>query len=347
MSGLSGVSRGLESPRDTPEPRERAMDATPAGIARPGRGRRPGNLLLLAVLLLIVVVAGAWFVPTTMQSANLANVARMTAIVGIVALGQMLVMLSGEIDLSLGSVMSLSLVAGGLCLDAGSGVALAVTACTGVALGLVNGFAVTFGRVASLIVTLATMSVFAGLANIAARGQAKYLYGLDAYLWVGKGSIAGLPVPAALLLVLCAVVALALVFTTGGRALQFVGSNAVAAWYSGLSIRRVKIAAFAVAGLFASLAGPMLASQTNRITPTLGTGFELSAIAIAVLGGTALDGGRGSPLGTLLGAAVFGMLLNILALSGIGTYLEQVLKGVLLIVVVAALQAARRGARDD
>jgi ribose transport system permease protein len=300
------------------------------------------NLLLLALLLVVVVVVGGLLVPRIFQTMNIANVMRMTAIVGLVALGQTLVLLSGEIDLSLGSVMSLSLVTGSLVLDHGSGAALALTGLAGLCLGLLNGIVVTSGRISSLIVTLGTLSIYGGLANVVAGGQAKYLYGLDAYLWTGRGSISGVPVPALVFLAMVLVCSVALVFSKAGRMIYYTGASEIAAWYSGLSVRAVKVGVFGAAGLLAAMAGPMFASQTNRITPTQGVGFELSAIAIAVLGGTALDGARGSPLGTLAGALIFGILLNILSLSGLGTYGEQVLKGALLILIVIVFQNLRR-----
>jgi ribose transport system permease protein len=300
------------------------------------------NVLLLALLLLVVIVIGGLLVPRIFQAMNIANVVRMTAIVGLVALGQTLVLLTGEIDLSLGSIMSLSLVVGGLVLDQGSVPALLLTCFAGLCLGLINGVAVTSGRISSLIVTLGTLSIYGGLANLVAHGQAQYLYNLDAYLWTGKGSLWGVPVPALIFVGTIAVCTVVLAFSKAGRAIYYTGASEIAAWYSGISVRGVKIAVFGIAGLLAAMAGPMFASQTNRITPTLGAGFELSAIAIAVLGGTALDGARGSPVGTLLGALIFGILLNILALSGVGTYGEQVLKGALLILIVIVFQNLRR-----
>ena len=300
------------------------------------------NVLLLALLLVAVIVVGGLLVPRIFQTMNIANVMRMTAIVGLVALGQTLVLLTGEIDLSLGSLMSLSLVIGGLALDAGSGPALALTCAAGLCLGLVNGIAVTAGRIPSLIVTLGTLSIYGGLANVVAGGQAKYLYSLDAYLWVGKGDLWGVPVPAVVFLAMVALCSVVLAFSKAGRVIYYTGASEIAAWYSGISVRAVKVAVFGAAGLLAAIAGPMFASQTNRITPTLGVGFELSAIAIAVLGGTALDGARGSPLGTLMGALIFGVLLNILSLSGVGSYGEQVLKGALLILIVIVFQNIRR-----
>ncbi|MCC7286742.1 MAG: ABC transporter permease [Burkholderiaceae bacterium] len=299
--------------------------------------------LVLLVLLAVVVVVGGLLVPRFFQTQNIANVVRMTAIVGLVALGETLVLLTREIDLSLGSIMSLSLAVSGLVLDSGSGVALALTCATGLLLGLVNGIIVTAGRISSLIVTLGTLSIYGGLASVVAGGQAQYLYGLEGYLWLGKGSIVGIPAPAIVFVVVAAICSAVLACSKAGRAIYYTGASEIAAWYSGVSVNAIKIAVFGVAGLFAAMAGPMFASQTNRITPTLGAGFELAAIAIAVLGGTALDGARGSPLGTLIGALIFGVLLNILALSGVGTYGEQILKGALLILIVVIFQALRRG----
>ncbi len=300
------------------------------------------NLLLLSLILAAVIIVGGLADPNVFQATNIANVLRIVSIVGLVALGETMVLLTGEIDLSVGSIMSLSLVMGGLVLPAGSGVALAVTCLTGLCLGVINGLAVALGRVSSLIMTLGTLCIYGGLANVAARGQAKYLYGMPGYLWTGKGYVIGLPAPVIIFVSVVAVCFVVLAFSKPGRALYYTGGNQVAAWYSGIAVQRVKIAVFGCAGLFAAMAGPMFASQTNRITPIQGAGFELSAIAIAVLGGTAIEGARGNVVGTLIGALTYGFLLNILALSGVGTYMEQVLKGAMLIIIVLVFQNLRR-----
>jgi ribose/xylose/arabinose/galactoside ABC-type transport system permease subunit len=300
------------------------------------------NTSLLLLILAAVVVFAAIFDPRVFQLTNIANVLRMVSIVGLVALGETLVLLTGEIDLSVGSIMSLSLAMGGLFLHWGSGPALAVTCLTGLFLGLINGIAVALGRVSSLIMTLGTLSIYGGLANVVAGGQASYLYGLDGYLWTGRGYLLGIPIPVVIFISAVIACFIVLGYSKAGRAVYFTGANQIAAWYSGIGVERVKIAVFGCAGLFAAMAGPMFASQTNRVTPIQGAGFELSAIAIAVLGGTALEGARGNVVGTLIGALIYGLLLNILSLSGVGTYMEQVLKGVMLIVIVLAFQNIRR-----
>lgn len=310
------------------------LRAVPAAILQ-------NDTLLLLVLLVLVIAIGGLLVPNIFQLDNLRNVFRSVSILGLIAVGQTFVLLTAEIDLSVGSIMSMSLVTGGLFLDQGSGVALLMTALCGLFFGAINGFAVGYGRVNSLIMTLGTLAVFGGLASVVSRGQAVYLYKVPSYMWIGKGEILGIPVPVVIFLVVCIVCAVFLALTKTGRHIYYTGANPVAAWYSGVNVARMKLLVFSISGLCAALAGPLLASQTNRVTPTQGLGFELSAIAIAVLGGTALDGARGTVLGTLTGALIFGFLLNILALSGVGTYMEQILKGVLLIVIVLVFQKIR------
>ena len=293
--------------------------------------------LLLAVLVAVLLVGG-FLVPQVFQAENIANVVRRSSVVGLVAIGMTFVLLTREIDLSVGSIMSLSLVIGGLFLEQGSGVALAVTALAGLVLGAINGVAVGYGRVNSLIMTLGTLAIYGGLANVVARGQAVYLYEAPTYASTGKNDVLGVPIPFVIFLAAAVVGTVILALTKLGRHIYYTGANPVAAFYSGINVARTKTLVFALSGLLAAMAGPLLASQTNRITPTQGLGFELAAIAIAVLGGTALEGARGTIIGTVIGALIFGFLLNILALSGVETYTQQVLRGALLIFVVLVFQ---------
>jgi ribose/xylose/arabinose/galactoside ABC-type transport system permease subunit len=299
---------------------------------------RTSESAFLLLLLALVLVVGGVLVPHVFQVDNITNVLRSASIVGLVAIGMTFVLLTGEIDLSVGSIMSLSLVLGGQFLDEGGGVALAVTGLCGLALGAINGIAVGYGRVNSLIMTLGTLAIYGGIANVVARGQAVYLYQAPAYSWTGKGTLLGLPFPLWVFLAVCVAGTVTLALTKFGRQVYYTGASNVAAWYSGVDVARTKVLVFAISGLLAALAGPLLASQTNRITPNLGVGYELAAIAIAALGGTALDGARGTVIGTLIGALIYGFLLNILSLSGVSTYTEQVLKGCLLILVVLLFQ---------
>lgn len=305
-------------------------------MSRTGVGKSilKNHTVILFMILACVLIIGGIFVPALLQKNNLLNVIRMASIVGLTAIGATVVLLVGEIDLSIGSIMSVSLVTGGLMIQYGSGTALAVTFLTGIVLGIINGIFVTRLKINSLMVTLGTMSVFGGLANVITSGQSIFLYKAPFYLSLGKGYIAGIPVPVVIFLIVGVLFSLLLKYTKSGRELYFTGANQKAGWISGINTNRIKLIAYAVSGLTAALAGPLLSSQTNRITPVQGMGFELSAIAVAVLGGTSLAGGKGTVSGTILGALTFQLLLNILTLSGIGTYMEQILKGFLLVLIV-------------
>ena len=303
-----------------------------------GRGVVDKDAWVLLLLLVCMLVVGGALIPEVFHSQNIANVVRASAIVGLVAVGMTFVLLAGEIDLSVGSTMSLSLVIGGSFIDQGSGAALAITALSGLALGAINGIAVGYGRVNSLIMTLGTLAVYGGMANVVASGQAVYLYEAPTYASLGKGDLLGVPTPFAIFLVVCVIGTIILSLTRVGRHIYYTGDNQIAAFFSGIDVARTKLLVFSLSGLLAGMAGPLLASQTNRITPTQGVGYELAAIAIAVLGGTALDGARGTIVGTLFGTLIYGLLLNILALSGVETYTQQVLKGALLIFVVLVFQ---------
>lgn len=289
---------------------------------------------LLVVLLAVVLLIGGVLVPSVFQLSNLANMSRDASVVGLGAIGVTFVLLTGELDLSVGSIMSLSLVVGGKLVDQGPVVALLVTAVCGILLGAVNGLAVGFGRVNSLIMTLGTLALYSGLASVVTRGQAIYLRDAESYTWFGRGTVLEIPVPVLIFAAVTAITTLVLTSTRIGRTIYFTGTNPVAAWHSGINVARTKLLAFMVSGLLAAMCGPLLASLTKRITPEMGSGFELGAIAVAVLGGTALAGGRGTAIGTAVGALIFGLVSNILALSGLSTYTNQVVRGCLLVVVV-------------
>lgn len=300
------------------------------------------NLFVLLFLLVTILTVGYFLVPTFIQIGNITNVTRLAAVIGIIAIGETFVLLTGEVDLSIGSILSLSLVIGGLLVNVSPTLALIVTLLVGLFTGIANGIVVAKGRIQSFMVTLGALSLYGGLANIIVRGQAIYLYDVKLYQWLYKGSILGIPVPFVIFLLLTIIFSLFLKFTPTGQSVFFVGSNYQAARYSGIRVDRIKITAYALAGLCAAIAGPMISSQTNRITPIQGAGYELNAIAVAVLGGTILEGGKGSVLGACVGALIFSFLLNILALSGIGTYMEQVLKGLILIIIVIIFEKLNR-----
>jgi ribose transport system permease protein len=281
----------------------------------------------LALECLIVGLAtDTFFTPS-----NLVNVLRQNAFIAILAAGMTFVILTGGIDLSVGSVVGLSgVVCAGL-LAAGTGLPVSVLAGLGVGLaaGLVNGLAVTALRVPAFVVTLAMMLVVRGAAF--KYTDARTITGLpDAFGMLSDGAMA-----ASVMAATFVVSWLVLTRTPFGRHVHAVGGNLQAAWLAGVRVARVQLLVFAISGLTAGLAGVLVASRLNAGYPRAGEYYELDAIAAVVVGGTSLFGGRGSIWGTLAGAFFIGILNNALNLFHVSTYDQLIVKGVVLLVATS------------
>jgi len=210
---------------------------------------------------------------------------------------------------------------------------LAVGLLIGVGIGLFNGFLVAWGRMPAIIVTLATMGMARGLGLIYSGGYP--ISGLPGWIaWFGVGRIGTVPVPVIFMIVIYAVAWVLLQRTPFGRHVYALGGNELAARLSGVRTRRVKLAVYAISGLTSALAAVVLTGRLMSGQPNAGVGFELDAIAAVVLGGTAIAGGRGLILGTLIGAVLLGILNNGLNLMGINPYLQDVIKGVIILLAI-------------
>ena len=295
------------------------------------------NTAFLFTLFIILFVTAGFLSPSFLKPENLLNTVHIVSLTGIVAIGMTFILLVGEIDLSVGSIISLATVVGGRFIHLGTGYVLAITLATGLILGLFNGLVIVFGRIPSLIMTLGTLTIYQGLANIVSKGQSVYPYQLPVYLWISKGSILGVPIPIIIFVLIILFSSFLLHYTRFGRWVYFTGANRTASYYSGGATSYIVIVTFLISGLYSAMVGPLISGQINRIWSLEGFGYELSAIAIAVLGGTSLDGGNGNIVGTLLASLIFGCLINLLNLTGVGTYLQEVVKGLLLVVIVALI----------
>ena len=264
---------------------------------------------------------------TFFSSANLSNVLRQNAFIAILAAGMTFVILTGGIDLSVGSVVGLSgVVCAGL-LAGQSGLVVAVAAGLGVGLaaGLVNGTAVTTLRIPAFVVTLAMMLVVRGAAF--KYTDARTITGLPPSFATLGGGLA----TAAIMLAVFIAAWIVLSRTPFGRHVYAVGGNLPAAWLSGVRVTRVQMTVYAACGLAAGLAGVLVASRLNAGYPRAGEYYELDAIAAVVVGGTSLFGGRGSIWGTLAGAFFIGILNNALNLYHVSTYDQMIVKGAVLL----------------
>ena len=270
---------------------------------------------------------------------NLTNVSLQTSVLAIIAAGMTFVILTAGIDLSVGSLVA---VCGVVCalllkLPAAAWVAIpmALAGCIGLGLlsGVISGVAIARFAVTPFIATLAMMTIWRGAAYLLVGGRP--VWGLpDAFELLGSGRVAGVPVPTILMIVVYVVSWFVLAHTPFGRHVYAVGGNAEAARLAGISTGRVTVMVYVISGGLAALSGAILASRMSSGQPNAGLMFELEVIAAVVVGGTSLFGGRGGIVGTFFGAMLIGVLRNGLNLVGVGSYVQQVVLGVVILLAV-------------
>ena len=299
-----------------------------------------GILLVFVLLCVVLTFANPFF----LTEQNISNVLRQTSINGILAIGMTYVILTGGIDLSVGSVLAFSsMVAASLVSgERPQGVFVAVMAGlgTGAALGMVNGLLVSRFGVPPFVATLGMLSVARGLTFIYTDGTP--IPNLSpAFRTIGQGFVGPVPVPVFIFAGVALLFWWVLKYTTFGRYIYAVGGNERSARTSGVNTRGVLFGAYIIAGSLAGLAGLILTARTTSALPQAGVSYELDAIAAVVIGGTSLSGGTGSVLGTVIGALIIGVINNGLDLLGVSSYYQQVIKGVIIITAVL-LDVSRR-----
>jgi len=291
---------------------------------------------LLPFVTLIALALGLTIAtPHFLTAVNLSSVARQTAVINIIALGMTLVIITGGIDLSVGSMLAISGLFGSMAIKAGQPVliAIAVGIGCGMLCGLLNGLMITRLRISPFIVTLGTLEAYRGLALVISKGLPVHEIP-DSFSYLGDGNLLGIPF-SLWVLALCAVVMHFILENTKlGRYAFAIGSNQSAAYYAGVPIKFHLTSVYLIAGGLAGLAGMVEASRLMTGQPTAGQGYELQAIAAVVIGGGSLQGGEGSVIGTLIGAFIIGLLSNGSDLLGINPYWQQVTIGVVIIAAV-------------
>jgi ribose transport system permease protein len=278
--------------------------------------------------------------PNFLKADNLLNVANQIAVIAVIAIGMTVVIITGGIDLSVGSLIALSAVLAALVIrDAAGaeqasnwGMALACAAAVLVCglVGLFSGLMITGFTIPAFIATLATMLVASGLAFILAKGQSIYQVP-DSFTWLGRGATCGLPNAVWLMVGLYALGHLLMTRTVLGRYLYAVGGNAEAARLSGVPVKRVLLFAYTLCGALAGLGGVVMASQLKSGAPTYGQMYELYVIAAVVVGGASLSGGEGKVLGTLVGALIIAVIQNGMNLTGVESYTQKVVLGLVIL----------------
>jgi ribose transport system permease protein len=300
---------------------------------------------------LVVPESYSW--PTFLETENLLNIASQIAVIAIIAIGMTLVIITAGIDLSVGSLIALSAVVTAWLVrslgarDAGIGAMLTASIAGALLAALVGAFSgamVTLLAIPPFIVTLAMMLVASGLAFIIAEGQSIYEVP-DSFVWLGRGAdFFGVPNAVVLMVVLYIAAHVLMSRTALGRYIYAVGGNPEAAYLSGVPVRRVILFVYSVSGLLAGLGGVITASQLKSGSPTYGAMYELYVIAAVVVGGTSLSGGRGKVFGTLIGAFIIAVIQNGMNLTGIESYTQKVVLG-LVIFGAVLIDTLKRGVR--
>jgi ribose transport system permease protein len=336
-------------PPEGPDLGARSADEAAERLARPriaeiGRGLISQSGPLLGLLLLSAVIAV--LEPTFLTFNNLGNVGQQIAVISIVALGGTLVIISGGIDLSVGSIVALASVVFGLTFTA-FGVpwplAMVAAVATATAVGVLNGLLITVGRLPAFIATLATLSMARGMALVLSEGRP--ISGFpDTFRFLTSGRLpGGIPVSVGLTVVVFVLGALMLRHTVFGRATYAIGGNEEVARLSGIRILSLKVRIYALAGMLAGIGGLVLTSRLNSAQPVAAQGLELDVIAAVVIGGASLSGGQGTAFGTLLGALIIGVLRNGLNLLNVSSFWQQVAVGAVIAGAVMTDTLRRRG----
>jgi ribose transport system permease protein len=270
---------------------------------------------------------------------NIFNVTRNFAFVGIMAVGMTAVIITGGIDLSVGSIVVLSAMICGMSMAAGTAIWLAVPMALGGAMvaGLINGALIAYVGIPPFVVTLGMLSVARSVAMVLSQNKMVYEFGPDQakLLWLGGGSSFGIPNPLFVLIALAVIVQLLFRWSSWGRYVFAIGGNEQAAHRAGVPVRRVKISVYMVSGLLAGITGVLEVGWLGGVTTNLGQGMELQVIAAAVIGGANLAGGIGSAFGAAVGASLIEVIRNSLILLGISTFWQGTFIGTFIVVAVA------------
>ncbi len=293
--------------------------------------KNPEMLTLIGFFILCIffsIVSGEF-----LTGSNISNIVRQVSINGILAVGMTFVILTGGIDLSVGSVMAFTgTIMVGMMVNMGLPpvAAVVIGAILGAVIGYINGTFVAYARIPSIIVTLAMMEIARGAALLYTGGYP--LSGLPtSYSFIGRGYLFGvIPMPALIMIGVFIVAYIILNHLPLGRYIYAIGGNEEAVRLSGVKVKRIKAIVYLISGITASISGLIMTSRLASGQPTAGDGYELDAIAAVVLGGTSIAGGRGHIFGTLLGALLLGVLSNGLNLMGVSPYVQRVLKGAII-----------------
>lgn len=289
----------------------------------------------LAAVILLIVIVMSFLSSAFLTAHNITNIFRQISINGVLAIGMSFVILTGGIDLSVGSLVAVtSVVCGGL-LEKGMNTAVVclIGVCAAMVFGILNGYLVAYVGFQPFIATLATMTIGRGAAMVYADGK-PFIIKDPGFIFIGQGKMAGIPTLVLILIVVCVVGMIVLNTTTYGRYVFAIGGNKNAAKLSGIKTKVVELSAYLISALCCGIVGLMLSARISSGQPTAGEGYELDAIAAVAIGGTSMNGGIGSLTGTIMGFLILGLLSNSMNLMNIDSFYQNIVKGLIIILAV-------------
>ena len=301
------------------------------------------TLLGLVIFIAVMVVAMAIVSPVFLTSGNLINILRQVSLNGILAVGLTFVILTGGIDLSVGSLVAVTGVIVGSMLINGSAwyEAAIVGILISVLFGVFNGAMIAYCSLPPFIATLAGQTIGRGFALVFSDGK-PFAISEKSFLNIGKGALIGIPIPIWILFIVCVVAGIVLNYTTYGRHVYAFGGNRNATKLSGVKTKFVEMMVYVISALMAGIVGVILAARISSGQPTAGTGYELDAIAAVAIGGTSMSGGIGTLSGTILGFIIIGVLSNSLTLLNVSSFYQQIVKGAIILIAVLMDMRSKR-----
>ena len=289
----------------------------------------------LLIAYLLICIAFSFLSPYFLSISNFLNIGIYSAITGIAATTMTLVLIQGCIDISVGSIMALTGMVCAIMLKGGASVfsAIAASFLLGVACGAFNGLMVSKAKINSMITTLSTMAIFRGIAYLSHDGISIVINN-SGFKWIGRGYVGPMPFTVLLMLAAFAGIWYLSRYTAFGRKIYATGSNVRASYLSGIKVDRIIWIVYAMSGAMAGISGILMASQSGAGLPIAGDGYEMTIISACILGGTSLNGGKGSIWGTFIGVLMLTTIANGLTMLAVPTFWQQIIKGLILLLSV-------------
>lgn len=294
---------------------------------------------VLAVLILILAVSSPYF----FSWKNCRNILNQSAIYLVLSIGMTFVISAGQIDLSVGAVIGFTGVCMGMLLQRGipAGVAIALGLLLGAGIGLVNGWVTSYGKINSFIVTLSMATILRGVTLILTNSSSIFGFG-PVFRFVGSGKVGPVNMPIVISLVIAAIGGVILHKTKFGNYCLFTGSNEIALNRSGVNVKKYKMLIFMLCGFCAGISGLIVTARLNSAEPLAGQGYEMDAIAATILGGTSMQGGKGSIVGTIIACLILNIMKNGLTLLAISSHYQEILTGMILLISVLISESNQR-----